>query len=191
MSENTAVTVDPSIKIFQDYVVFVGNIVERYKRIGDLASGANNAEITPATLNGALADFYPVCVGLNAEYQRAKMEHIQAKNAFTRWWDEIFLKARRDVISEYQREEIRGVKPSVTEYEVRARTDNAERYERKKNELDALEAKAEFLRRLLDTLASYDRVLTTLSNNMRSEMFAINIDRRTNVDPSRNKVRRV
>jgi hypothetical protein len=175
---------------FQAYIKFVQDTVNKYKRIGDLVA-PNETEITPARLNAALADYYSTCAGLNAEYQRAKMEHLSAKNSFDRWWDQIFIEAKRHVIADYAREDVRGVKPSVTEFETRARLDNADQYYELKEKLDALESKAHFLLRMLETLAGYDRVLTTISSNMRSELFSISIDRRANADPTKNRVRRV
>ena len=175
--------------IFEEYIKFVRDIIAKYKGIGELVL-PSETEVTPRRLNAALADYYSTCAGLNAEYQRAKMEHISAKNSFDRWWDTIFIDAKKRVIADYAREDVRGVKPSVTEFETRARLDNADRYYDTKERLDALEAQAHFLLRMLETLASYDRVLTTLSNNMRSELFSISIDRRANSDPGKNKVRR-
>lgn len=175
--------------VFEEYVRFVQDIIARYRSMGELVSD-DGTEVTPSRLNRALAYFYPMASGLNSEYQRAKMDHARAEIAFKRWWDERFLAAKKTVIAEYQDEEIKGAKPSVTEYEARARRDNADDYYPKSENLAALEAKAHFLLRMLEQLSSYDRVLTTLSNNMRSELYSISIDKRTNSDPARNKVRR-
>ncbi len=178
-------------KIFREYVTFVKDVIDRYKSMGDLATGTgSDAEVTPRRLNAALANYFTMASGLNAEYQRAKMDHVSAKLAFDRWWDEKFLEAKTTVIREYGSQEIRGVKPSVTEYETRARRDNVDEYYTMSENLAALEAKAHFLLRLLEQLSSYDRILTTLSSNARSEMYALSIDQRANSDPTRNKVRR-
>jgi hypothetical protein len=175
---------------FEEYINFVRDIIAKYKGIGDLVL-PNETEVTPRRLNAALVDYYSTCTGLNAEYQRAKMEHISAKNSFDRWWDKIFIDAKKRVIADYTREDVKGVKPSVTEFETRARLDSADEYYGMKERLDALEARSHFLLRMLETLASYDKILVTLSSNLRQEMYSISIDRRACADPLKQKVRRI
>ena len=172
---------------FEVYIRFVQDVVDRYKGIGDVASGD---EVTPQRLNAAMANFYPTCVGLLAEYQRAKTDRIRADLSFQRWWDARFLEAKTTVIREYSDDSIKGAKPSVSEYEARARRDNADEYYKHKEKMLALEEKERFLLHMFENLSKYDKILTTLSSNTRSEMYSISIDRRAMANPSQHKVRR-
>jgi hypothetical protein len=163
--------------VFERYIIYVEDVIKRYKAIGDLA-GADDSDLDPSSINRALVDLYPVSSGLLAEYQRSKTVSCQLKNAFQRWYDPLFAKAKQDVIRDYAHIEVKGVKPSVTEYETRARMDNADEYYRKKEELDAAEIQEAFLQRMLDKMNSFDRILTTLSTNCRSDLYRLGIERR-------------
>lgn len=173
--------------VFERYLLYVEDVIKRYKAIGDLA-GADDSELDPQSINRALVDLYPVSTGLLSEYQRAKSVYVQLERSFQRWYDPTFAQAKRDVLKEYESIKVKGVKPSVTEYEVRARMDHAEEYYKKKEELDSAEAQVAFLKRMLDRIDSYDKILTTLSSNSRSDMYRLGIERRAAKAPD-NKIR--
>lgn len=160
----------------EEYIDFVQDMINKYKSIGDLVDTATD-EITPAKINTALSKYYNVSLALCAEYQRAKINYEAKSIEFQNWKDTIFEQAKAAVLAEYSETKI---KPSVTEFETRSRTLNAQEYTRRTMELHTAESKMRFLLRMLDTLNKYDSILTAISYNMRSELRALSLDDRMN-----------
>lgn len=160
---------------WETYVAYVEEVIARYKKIGDLA-GADDTDLDPSSINWALANYYSTASGLIAEYQRAKSAYLKIKRAFERWWDPVFLEAKRAVIRDYV--DVKGVKPSVSEFESRARVDHVDEYADWIEKMDAAEAQVAFLQRLVNLMESYDHILVALSTNSRSDMYHLSIDRR-------------
>lgn len=175
-------------KIMNDYVSYVTDTINKCKKMGDLIDEIQEV-VTPARLNTALAMYFNVSSWLIAEYQRQKICYEITKREFDYWKDELFEKAKKQVIFEYAETKI---KPSVTEFETRARFMEKEKYQEKLAELETAESRMRFLLRMTDLLKSYDSILTTLSSNMRQEMRTLSLDNRMNASPqgvSANRVR--
>lgn len=165
----------------QTYINFVSGVIHRYKGIGALIDESAD-KITPQKLNYALGAFYEISLALTSEYQRAKIISKQIQRNFRRWEDEHFIQARRRVIEFYQSN--KSIKPAVKEYEIELRNSNREEYDEWQLKLDNAEAKEHFYLRMLDTLNKFDKILVTISNNMRSELSVLSIDKRANsADP--------
>jgi len=174
--------------MMEKYVAYVSEIVNRCSKMGDLVDEIQNA-VTPQKLNTALAMYFNISAWLIAEYQRQKIAYESEKRSFNMWWDEQFEKAKKQVLLEYAETK---VKPSVTEFETRARLMNQGEYYMLQAKVDTSEARMRFLLRMTDLLKSYDSILTTLSSNMRQEMRTLSLDNRMNASPegvSANKVR--
>lgn len=175
-------------KIMNDYVSYVTDTINKCKKMGDLIDEIQEV-VTPARLNTALALYFNISSWLIAEYQRQKICYEITKREFDYWKDELFEKAKKQVIFEYAETKI---KPSVTEFETRARFMEKEKYQEKLAELETAESRMRFLLRMTDLLKSYDSILTTLSSNMRQEMRTLSLDNRMNASPqgvSANRVR--
>lgn len=170
------------------YIEYVSDIVNKCKNMGDLVDDVQNA-VTPQKLNSALSMYFNVSVWLIAEYQRQKIAFESKKRSFDQWWDQQFEKSKKQVILEYAETKI---KPSVTEFETKARTMNNGEYYTYLADLDTAESRMRFLLRMTELMKSYDSILTTISSNMRQEMRTLSIDNRMNASPegvSLNKVR--
>lgn len=170
--------------MIDDYISFVQETIQKYSDVGDLIRGD---QVHPQELNRALALYFNANLSLNAEYQRAKAEQLDLELQFEEWWDTKFEEARDQILKEY--EESRSIKPAVKEFESRARNANREAYTSWKRKLAAAENKTRFLLRLLDLFKKYDNILTTISQNMRSELRSLSLEDRMNKDPKENKVR--
>ena len=72
---------------------------------------------------------------------------------------------------------------SGKEIEAYARHTNAKQFKEWEQKKNALEGKVALLRRLLDAWKGHINILTSLSNNMRSEMRALNIVEKANRHP--------
>ena len=171
-----------------NYIEFVNDMIEKYKKIGELIDPDSNT-VTPERINSALSLYYNVNLALCAEYQRAKINYEAMSIDFQNWKDKNFEEAKATVLAEY---EDKKIKPSVTEFETRARTLHEAEYSLRTMELQEAESRMRFLLRMLDTLNKFDSILTAISYNMRSELKALSLDDRMNASVegvSQNKVR--
>ena len=172
------------------YIAFVNDMIDKYKKIGELID-TDSQTVTPEKINSALSLYYNVSLALIAEYQRAKITYEAMSIDFQNWKDRNFEEAKATVLAEY---EDKKIKPSVTEFETRARTLHEEEYAYRTMELQEAESRMRFLLRMLDTLNKYDSILTAISYNMRSELKALSLDDRMNASVegvSQNKVRTI
>ena len=170
------------------YIAFVNDMIDKYKKIGELID-TDSQTVTPEKINSALSLYYNVSLALIAEYQRAKITYEAMSIDFQNWKDRNFEEAKATVLAEY---EDKKIKPSVTEFETRARTLHEEEYAYRTMELQEAESRMRFLLRMLDTLNKYDSILTAISYNMRSELKALSLDDRMNASVegvSQNKIR--
>ena len=110
--------------IAQRYVRYVESMVSEYRKIGDLVDNESET-ITPEKINTALSQYYNMSLAICAEYQRQKINYESLKLEFDIWQDTIFEEAKRQVIAEYSETKI---KPSVKEFETRARMNHLEEY---------------------------------------------------------------
>lgn len=170
----------------QEYIDYVEDTIDKYSKISKLV---NNNDISPQEINYALGSYLEVCLMLNAEYQRRKIEHLDLEQEYSIWYDEKFEEAKQSVLNEYKDTKI---KPSLKEFEIRLRTMNSFEYISWQKKIQEAEAKMRFILRLMDDFSRFDRILTTLSHNMRSEMISLSVENRMNSDPttvSNNKLR--
>lgn len=171
-----------------NYIEFVNDMIDKYKKIGDLID-SETGTVTPEKINSALSLYYNVNLALCSEYQRAKIQYEAFSIDFQDWKDRNFEEAKATVLAEYQDTKI---KPSVTEFETRARTLHREEYTRRTMELQESESRMRFLLRMLETLNKFDSILTAISYNMRSELKALSLDDRMNASVEgvgQNKIR--
>lgn len=172
-----------------NYIEFVNDMIDKYKKIGELIDN-DTQTVTPERINSALSLYYNVSLALIAEYQRAKINYEAMSIDFQNWKDRNFEEAKATVLAEYENNT--KIKPSVTEFETRARTLHEAEYSLKSMELNEAESRMRFLLRMLDTLNKFDSILTAISYNMRSELKALSLDERMNASVegvSQNKVR--
>lgn len=171
-----------------EYISFVEEMIRKYKKIGELID-SDTGTVTPEKINSALSLYYNMNLALCAEYQRTKIEFEAKSIDFQNWKDRTFEEAKATVLAEY---ESTRIKPSVTEFETRARTLHRAEYTERMMDLNEAESKMRFMLRMLETLNKYDSILTAISYNMRSELRALSLDDRMNASVegvSQNKIR--
>jgi len=130
-------------------------------------------EITPNKINTALAYFTPVNLMLNAEYQRLKKEHQDYKKYFRKWQDAKFVEVKKEMYVGVAK----SVKLSKAEIETQVRVDYAKEYEEMEDLEQELEMKVDYVKLLLDQWGAHAWILRALSDNMRTEMKTLNIER--------------
>lgn len=130
-------------------------------------------EITPNKINTALANFTPINLMLNAEYQRLRKEEQDVKKDFRKWSDIKFVETKDRMMKNVSK----SVKLSKVEIDIQVRYDSTEEYDEFENHLQELEMKVDYVERLLDQWKDHAWVLRALSDNMRTELRTLNIER--------------
>lgn len=171
--------------VFKEYLEFVNKIISTYSKSVNLIN--DHEEITPADLNYALAQYLPTNIALIAEYQRIKIEAIKLNHEYQKWYDEKFIASRKELTKEVNN---KALKVSVEEIKTNFRVQYSEEYQNWQDRISVADSQVAFFKRMLDQYDKFDRVLTTISQNMRTELYSLSVEGRMNADPTKNKVRR-
>ena len=161
--------------LVDEYVEFVMKSMKDFEKIGNLIQGS---EIPPARVNYALSMYYDTCLALNTEYQRWKIQKLNAELEYDAIYADWFAEAKAILVAENSS---KSAKPALKEIEQQVKTDHKEEYYSWQRKLTSLEAKCDFYIRLREILNKYDNVLTNLAMSLRSELRALNIESRANV----------
>jgi hypothetical protein len=156
----------------ENYIQFVSDEIKKFESIGDLV---RMNEIPIDKVFKAMANYYNVCLALNAEYQRAKITKLDIEIEYESKYAEWFQEAKAAL---YSVNEEKKAKPALKEIEQRIIASHRLDYFIWKRRLASAEAKCEFFIRLRETLNKYDGILTGLAASMRSELRALSIEDR-------------
>jgi hypothetical protein len=156
----------------EDYVRFVQENVSKFKDIGQLI---RQDEVALDKVFKAMANYYNVCVSLNQEYQRLKIEKVELEIEYEALYADWFHEAK---LALYSANEEKRAKPALKEIEQQIISAHRLDYFFWKKRLASAEAKCDFFIRLRETLNKYDGILTGLAASMRSELRALSIEER-------------
>jgi hypothetical protein len=156
----------------EDYVLFVQENIGKFKDIGQLI---RQDEVALDKVFKAMANYYNVCISLNQEYQRLKIEKVNLEIEYEALYAEWFHEAKTAV---YSLNEEKKAKPALKEIEQQIISLHRLDYFIWKKRIASAEAKCDFFIRLRETLYKYDGILTGLAASMRSELRALNIEER-------------
>jgi hypothetical protein len=158
--------------IVEDYVLFVQENIVKFKDIGQLI---RQDEVALDKVFKAMANYYNVCISLNQEYQRFKIEKVDLEIEYEAKYAEWFQEAKTAL---YSVNEEKKAKPALKEIEQQIIAMHRFDYFVWKKRLASAEAKCDFFIRLRETLNKYDGILTGLAASMRSELRALSIQDR-------------
>jgi hypothetical protein len=167
------------MNMIEEYVAFVTEMIKKFENIGDLV---RCDVVASDKLFKAMANYYNVCIALNAEYQRLKIEKVDLEIEYEAKYSEWFQEAKTAL---YSANEEKKAKPALKEIEQQIITAHRLDYFIWKKRLASAEAKCEFFIRLRETLNKYDGILTGLAASMRSELRALGIEDRAENRASR------
>lgn len=170
-------------KAVENYINYVQDKINQIKDTSDLIE---DLHILPQRLNYALANYIDVHLGLQAEYQRLIKEKKKLEKSFNMWWDEKFVETR-DALRVTRSA---SSSLSVKEIESQLRVDNKKSYMEKTEEIEDLQEQTDFIKTLIDIWNKEDKILVTLSNNMRTEMISLSVEDRANRRPVSKKAKR-
>lgn len=155
-----------------EYIQFVETELKKFKSIGDLT---RLGEVPLDKVFKALADYYNVCISLNAEYQRYKIKKVDLELEYESKYSDWFLEAKTEL---YSLNGERKTKPALKEIEQLIIETHKEEYFLWKRKLATADAECDFFIRLRETLNKYDGILISLASSMRMELRSLNIENR-------------
>jgi hypothetical protein len=158
--------------IVKDYVLFVQENVAKFKDIGQLI---RQDEVAIDKVFKAMANYYNVCISLNQEYQRLKIEKVDLEIEYEAKYSEWFCEAKTSL---YSANEEKKAKPALKEIEQQIISAHKLDYFVWKRRLASADAKCDFFIRMRETLNKYDGILTGLAASMRAELRSLNIEDR-------------
>jgi hypothetical protein len=153
----------------EDYILFVQENIAKFQDIGQLI---RHNEVALDKVFKAMANYYSVCLSLNQEYQRLKIEKVTLEIEYEAVYADWFHEAK---LALYSATEDKKAKPALKEIEQRIIFAHRLDYFIWKKRMASAEAKCDFFIRLRETLNKYDGILTGLAASMRSELRALNI----------------
>jgi hypothetical protein len=163
---------DKTSDFVEEYIQFVSENIEKFESIGDLI---RLNEVPADKVFKAMANYYNVCLALNAEYQRTKVVKLDVEIEYEAKYSEWFQEAKAIL---YLANEEKKAKPALKEIEQQIIAMHRLDYFVWKKRLTSAEAKCEFFIRLREILNKYDSILVGLAASMRSELRALNIEDR-------------
>jgi hypothetical protein len=167
--ENDKSTVESMV---EDYILFVQKSVEKFRSIGQLI---RQDEVAIDKVFKAMANYFNVCLALNSEYQRLRIEKVDIEIEYEAQYADWFTEAKQSL---YIQNDEKKAKPALKEIEQQIITTHKLDYFIWKKRLAKADAKCDFFIRLRETLNKYDGILTGLASSMRSELRALNIEDR-------------
>ena len=166
-----------SIDYVTEYVKYVTTQLNNFRKASKLIE---NDQVTPLTVNRALALYSEVNDSLIGEYERLNAELHKLEygvGGYEEWWDDAFSKTRKIMIAEF---ESKSVKISVKEFESETRVNYRTEYREWQEKLFSTKSKLEFIKRKIEAWKKVDNILINLSYNMRAEMKTLSLDNRMN-----------
>lgn len=164
------------LSLIEQYVKFIEDLRKRYDHMGELIV---RDVIHPEEINRALGNYYHVSSGILSEYRRKKIESEEFKLEYLEWYDLKFEAARKEVICEYS--SVKGaVKPAIKEFETRLRINNRTQYNVFQKKMILLHAETRHYSSLRYRIGAYGKILETICDNMRSELFALSVQSKAN-----------
>jgi len=162
-----------------DYIQFVEDQIRNWKAVSKLSNPSGN--VSPDLLDKALATYEETNLALIAEYERYKYRYEQEKEKFNIWFDEIFENARTTLNDPT----LPAAKwASKSEIESHARVQNKGKFLEWKTKLNTMQAQVSFFRRVVDSWGRMDKILVTISSNLRSQLGALSTQSRANSQES-------
>jgi hypothetical protein len=162
----------PVENMVEEYILFVQENIERFKDIGQLI---RQDEVAIDKVFKAMANYFNVCISLNQEYQRLKIQKVNLEIEYESLYADWFQEAKTALYSENEKKK---AKPALKEIDQQIVAVHRLDYFVWKKRLASAEAKCDFFIRLRETLNKYDGILTGLASSMRSELRALNIEDR-------------
>lgn len=170
---NTTITPFPPSQVDQAEAKLTAFVNEQIEKMRSYVQFQAGAEPSFFEINQALLTYQDTNLGLLALHNTAKMDNTRAKEAFDDWYAEkyVFIRDRENPRTLSAQKWL-----SQKEIELMIRHEYKDEYHRYNWDVVITEQQLAFMRRLLESWASYQYVLTQLSKNIISELNGTSVD---------------
>lgn len=156
--------------------------IEFIQSIGKLIE---NGQIPVELLNENLANCFSISRYLITLYEETTLEYENLKTEFDIWYSEKFCYHRDKLNSDRTKSKFASKEEIQSEVLM-----NESDYRKWKNNLSLYERRVSFYRRLLDSWKTQTNILIQISQNMRSEMYALSVEKKSNEDLTKEQLHR-
>jgi hypothetical protein len=168
-----------------DYMTYVKYMLDKYRSYTELI---HDNDITPSSVNSALANYSKVQLCLIAELKRKNAMLHYATQEYNNWYSNKYSETRKKLTSEI---ESKSVKLGQKEIEYEMRVLFSEEMQKLEDKVFFAEEGVSYLTKILTAWDNFSKMLTSLSNNMRTEMITLNIGDRMVKDTNIKKIRQL
>lgn len=164
---------------------FLENDTEKIEFIQSIGTLINNGQIPVELLNENLANCFSISRYLITLYEETTLEYENLKTDFDIWYSEKFCYYRDKLNSDRTKSKFASKEEIQSEVLM-----NESEYRKWKNDLAVYERRVSFYRRLLDSWKVQSNILVQISQNMRSEMYALSVEKKANEDLTKEQLHR-
>ena len=158
--------------------------VERIEYINNIGNLIRDGEITPETLNEALANSFAIQRYLNGLSETILAEDDDLKLDYSIWYAEV------SKLAENKLSEGMPSSKTISDNKIKNQViiDNTSEYKEWQNKLILSNRRVSFYSSLKDAWKTYTKHITELSCNMRSELMTLRVEDRANRDLQKEKL---
>jgi len=157
---------------------FLESDAEKVNFINNIGNLIKNGEISPEALNECLGNFFSITRYILTLYESVSLEDDNLKLQYKLWWSDKY-----DDAQIYLSKDTSPSKTiSDTKIENRVIVSNKEEYEEWQKKLIMSEKRKSFYYRILESWKANSKQITELSQNMRTELMSLSVEKKANED---------
>lgn len=168
-----------------DYLTYIKYMLDKYRSYTELI---HDNDITPSSVNNALANYSKVQLCLIAELKRKNAMFHYASQEYNNWYSNKYSETRKKLASEI---ESKSIKLGQKEIEYEMRVLYGEEMQKLEDKVFFAEDGVSYLTKILTAWDNFSKMLISLSNNMRTEMITLNIGDKMVKDTNITKIRQL
>lgn len=158
---------------------------EKIEYINSLGNLIKNDEISPESLNEALANYFPITRYLLTLYESVSLEDDMTKLDYKTWYADKFIESKAKLNADIT---VKSKMASTTEIEQNLIVTNKTEYVEWQQKLIISEKRKSFYFRIMESWKSNSQQIIQLSQNMRTELYSLRTQDKANEDITKEKL---
>lgn len=164
---------------------FLENDSEKIEYINSLGNLIKDDEISPESLNEALANYFPITRYLLTLYESVSLEDDMLKLDYKTWYADKFIESKTKLNADVT---VKSKMASTTEIEQNLIVTNKSEYIEWQQKLIISEKRKSFYFRIMESWKSNSQQIIQLSQNMRTELYSLRTQDKANEDITKEKL---
>jgi hypothetical protein len=164
---------------------FLENDSEKIEYINSLGNLIKGDEISPESLNEALANYFPITRYLLTLYESVSLEDDMLKLDYKTWYADKFIESKTKLNADVT---VKSKMASTTEIEQNLIVTNKSDYIEWQQKLIISEKRKSFYFRITESWKSNSQQIIQLSQNMRTELYSLRTQDKANEDITKEKL---